>query len=164
MEYRFHPLSLEDKTPAMEILNYYGENTFAAYFEGRLPEEVFDSLYQMTRHYPALSVKDENGKLLGFGMMRAYHYFPTFAHTAELSYFLHPEATGQGIGGRLLETLCEMAKQQGITTLVASIASLNPGSINFHLQHGFTECGRFKRMFRKKGKDIDLVWMQRFLD
>jgi len=28
---------------------------------------------------------------------------------------------------------------------------------------GFFECGRFKRVGRKKGKDIDGIWMEKML-
>jgi phosphinothricin acetyltransferase len=54
-------------------------------------------------------------------------------------------------------------KDQGITTILASISSQNEGSIRFHAGHGFTECGRFKKVGRKKGIIFDTVWMQKFI-
>jgi len=46
------------------------------------------------------------------------------------------------------------------SSTTAHISSLNEGSIRFHLRHGFTECGRFRRVGRKRGQDFDMVWMQ----
>jgi phosphinothricin acetyltransferase len=51
----------------------------------------------------------------------------------------------------------------GITALLASISSLNPGSLAFHRKKGFQECGRFVDAGRKKGRDFDEVWMQRMV-
>jgi phosphinothricin acetyltransferase len=48
----------------------------------------------------------------------------------------------------------------GVDTFLAHISSLNEGSIRFHLRHGFTECGRFRCVGRKRGHDFDMVWMQ----
>ena len=52
---------------------------------------------------------------------------------------------------------------KGIDSLLAAISSHNQASINFHLQNGFKECGRFLRVGRKFGQDFDVVWMQRLL-
>ena len=49
----------------------------------------------------------------------------------------------------------------GVDNFMAHISSLNEGSIRFHLRHGFTECGRFRRVGTKNGRDFDMVWMQR---
>jgi len=164
LNYRFYPLAPEDKSQVMEIFNYYGENTFAAYHEEKVPEQFFDAMYNMTRNHPTVTAKDENGRLLGFGFLRGYHIFSTFSHTAEISYFLRPEATGQGIGGKMLEYLIAEGKKQGITNILASISSENPGSVKFHVKHGFTECGRLKKVCRKRGQYLDQVWMQKLLD
>ncbi len=63
----------------------------------------------------------------------------------------------------MLARLEDEGKQQGITTILASISSLNEASIRFHANHGFTECGRFKGIGRKRGVVFDTVWMQKFI-
>ena len=52
-------------------------------------------------------------------------------------------------------------KAQGIRTILASISSLNEGSIRFHERHGFIECGRFRNVGLKRGMVYDTVWMQK---
>ena len=43
----------------------------------------------------------------------------------------------------MLSYLETAGKTQQISTILASISSLNERSIRFHEKHGFTECGRF---------------------
>ncbi len=93
----------------------------------------------------------------------SHHPTPAFAQTAEVTYFIHPDHTGKGLGKRLLGFLEKGALEKGITNLLASISSLNPGSVEFHQKHGFTECGRFRKVGKKKGREFDTVWMQKRL-
>ncbi len=88
---------------------------------------------------------------------------PVFSRVAEITYFMAPEYVGQGIGSQILERLLVWARENGITSILASISSLNPGSIAFHKKNGFVECGRFAGIGRKKGKDFDVVWMQKMI-
>jgi phosphinothricin acetyltransferase len=117
----------------------------------------------MCEGYPALTARDEQGNILGFGMLRAYSPFPTFSKTAEITYFIKPGYTGKGIGKRILESLIADAGAKGITSIIASISSLNEGSIEFHRKNGFVECGRLKEVGNKRGKTFTVVYMQKML-
>lgn len=163
MDYSMSPISKEDREPIMDIFNHYVENTFAAYFETKLPYEAFEMFLQMAQGYPTARVTDKNGRVIGFGLLRSHHPMPTFARTAEITYFIHPDHTGKGIGAKLLSLLEKEGMKKGITNILANISSLNPGSINFHKRNGFVECGRFKRVGMKMGKLFDTVWMQKVL-
>ena len=163
MGYSFSPVSEEDRKDIIDIFNHYVENSFAAYPEIPLPYEAFDMFLQMSQGYPTAKVKDENGRVIGFGMMRSHHPAPTFSHTAEIFYFILPEHTGKGIGKALLGRLEEEGKKRGIASILANISSLNPGSMNFHKRNGFAECGRFMGICRKMGRTLDVVWMQKMI-
>jgi len=163
MEYSIGPLTAEDRIPVMEIFNHYIENSFAAYPETRLPEQAFDMLLQLSKGYPAGTARDRQGNVVGFGMLRAHHPMPVFSRTAEAAYFIHPEHTGKGLGSLLLAHLEQGAAEKGVTSILASISSLNPGSVNFHLKNGFFECGRFRNVGIKMGREFDTVWMQKML-
>lgn len=43
------------------------------------------------------------------------------------------------------------ARKADVDTLLVHISLLNEGGIVFHKRYGFTECGRFKRIGRKRG-------------
>jgi len=147
----------------MDIFNYYVENSFAAYPENKLPYQAFDILMQMSNGLPTGTIKDQNGKIVGFGMLRMHNPLPTFSHTVEVTYFLHPDYTGQGLGKMLLGFLEKSAVEKGIKNILANVSSLNSDSIKFHLKNGFTECGRFKKVGKKNGQEFDTVWMQKIL-
>jgi phosphinothricin acetyltransferase len=163
MKFHLEPISPDDREAVIDIFNYYVENTFAAYPESKVPYEFFDVLLKMADGYPTVVARDEDGKIMGFGMLRAHNPIPTFSHTAEITYFIKPEYTGKGLGTCMLAYLIEEGKGTNITSVLASISSLNEGSIAFHKKHGFKECGRFQGICRKKGQVLDVVWMQRFL-
>ncbi len=163
MEYSINPISIEDRESIIDIFNYYVENSFAAYAEKKFPYQVFDTFLQMSNGLPTGSIRDSNGRIVGFGMLRTHNPMPTFSRTAEVTYFIHPDHTGKGLGKMLLGSLEKSAVEKGITNILANISSLNPGSIDFHQKNGFVECGRFRRVGTKKGQEFDTVWMQKML-
>lgn len=163
MEHSISQISNEDRKAIIDIFNHYVENSFAAYPENKLPYQAFDMLLQMSNGFPAESLKDQNGQIVGFGMLRTHNPMPTFSQTAEVTYFIHPDHTGKGLGKMLLGSLVKGAIEKGITNILANISSLNPNSIKFHQKNGFIECGRFKKVGKKNGQEFDTVWMQKML-
>jgi phosphinothricin acetyltransferase len=163
MKYSISPISIQDRESIIDIFNYYVENSFAAYPEKKFPYQAFDMFLQMSNGFPTGSIKDRNGRIVGFGMLRAYNPIPTFSRTAEVTYFMHPDHTGKGLGKMLLDSLEKGAVKKGITSILANISSLNPRSIEFHQKNGFMECGRFKKVGNKNGREFDTVWMQKML-
>lgn len=163
MVYSICPMVSEDREPIIDIFNYYVENSFAAFPESTVPYKVFDMFLQMSKGLPTGTIKDQNGKILGFGLLRTFNPMPAFSHTAEITYFIDIDHTGKGLGKALLEFLKREGRDKGITTILAHISSLNPGSINFHKKNGFIECGRFKNVGKKNGQIFDTVWMQKKL-
>jgi len=162
MEIRFEKLSREHAKEVMEIFNHYILNSFAAYPENPLPEEFFSKFMEIAAGYPAFVMKKE-GKVIGFCLLRPYNPFPVFKQTAEVSYFIHPDFTGLGIGKKALKQLEESARTSGIRKLLADISSENSASIQFHLRNGFKECGNFSHTGKKFGKDFSVVWMEKDL-
>jgi phosphinothricin acetyltransferase len=147
----------------VDIFNYYIGNSFAAYPEQPVPYAFFSHLLEACRDYPTVVARTADGRIAGFGMLRSHNPMPAFRRAAEITYFIRPGETGKGLGSRMLDHLLAGAKEQGIITILASISSLNEGSIRFHERHGFVECGRFARVAEKRGTVFDTVWMQKSL-
>lgn len=162
MPVEFRPVADYDAKAVMDIFNHYIENGFAAYPERPMPIDAFPMFQQLAAGFPFYVMETAN-KVVGFGLMHPYNRMDTFKRSAEVSYFISPEHTGKGLGTELLKMLVADAKAKGIDTLLVNISSYNEGSIRFHACHGFAECGRFRRVGRKRGRDFDVVWMQRFL-
>ena len=163
MSITFAPMAAEDSEAVIDIFNHYIENSFAAYPGKRLPLEAFGMLLNMCQGYPSATARTETGEVVGFGMLRPYSSIASFASTAEVSYFIKPGFTGRGIGKSMLEHLIDGARMKGITSILASICSLNEDSIRFHARNGFVECGRFAGIGLKHGQRFDVVYYQRIL-
>ncbi len=163
MKFNLEPLTPEDRDAVIDIFNYYIEYSFSAYPENIVPYESFDTFLKMTEGYPTVAAKDENGDLLGFGMLRPYNPIPTFSQTAEITYFIKPGFTGKGLGKSMLDYLIEKAQEKRLSSILASISSLNEGSIRFHKKNGFVECGRFQKVGKKNNQVFDIVYMQKIL-
>jgi phosphinothricin acetyltransferase len=152
-----------DRESVVYIFNYYVGHGFAAYPEHTLPYDFFDHLLVLIDEYPSVVARDAGGKIIGFGFLHAHHPLPTFGRAAEITYFILPEHTRQGIGRRILEGLVQEAPRLGVDAILASISSLNEQSISFHRRVGFEQCGRFRQIGKKSGQDFDVIWMQKLL-
>ncbi|WP_440949798.1 N-acetyltransferase family protein [Methanosphaerula subterraneus] len=159
--YQFTPITVSDGEALIEIFNHYIEESEAAFLEDPVSPVFFEKLLPYLKIYPSVAVRDGQDALVGFGMLRPHNQMPAFRHTAEITYFIRPDLTGQGIGTSMLQHLEEQGKGAGIRNILACISSRNEGSIRFHTRSGFTECGRFKNTGRKKGRFFDTVWMQK---
>jgi L-amino acid N-acyltransferase YncA len=157
------PMKTTDRRPVIDIFNFYIENSFAAYLDRQVSYNFFDFFLKAGEGYPSIVAKNETGNVVGFGMLRAYHPFPVFSKTAEISYFIKPGWTGKGVGHLMLIHLIQKAEENNITSLLASISSLNTPSISFHKKNGFMECGVFKKVGEKNGLVFDVVYMQKIL-
>ncbi len=157
------PMSLDDRDAVIDIFNYYIDNTFAAYPEEPVPYEFYDTFLNMCRGFPNGVLRNESGEVTGFGMLRPYSPVTTFLKTAEVTYFIKQGHTGFGLGSVFLDYLIDGGRKKGIDNILASVSSLNNGSMRFHMSHGFIECGRLKNIGRKKGKVFDIVYYQRML-
>jgi L-amino acid N-acyltransferase YncA len=70
-----------------------------------------------------------------------------FNHYVENSFAAYPE---ERMPPEFFDRLLDMCK-----------GYLNAASLSFHKKHGFTECGRFRGIGKKKGQSFDVVYMQR---
>lgn len=152
----------EDRNAITAIFNHYVEHSFAAYPDQPVDGTFFDFMKKII-YGDAFFVMESEGKMAGFGFLKRYHAYPAFDRAAETGYFILPEFTRKGLGKRFLERLEKEARTLGIDTLLANISSHNQPSLAFHVNNGFQECGRFKKISRKFGQDVDIVWMQKFI-
>jgi len=150
----------DDGQQIIQILNHYVTTSYAAYPDVPVPDRFFGLLREGTSAFYVLECR---AQVVGFGLMKSLLPFPVFATTGMLSYFIHPEYTGQGLGEILLCRLTDDAKKMGVTSLVANISSKNERSIRFHERHGFVEAGRLHEGGIKFGVPFDMVWMQKIL-
>ncbi len=160
MQVDFLPMSMDHCKGAMDIYNYYVENSLAAYPDKAMPYEFFGKFIEITKGYPAYTIFSED-EIIGFCFLRAHNPLPTFKECAEITYFIKHDFTGKGVGKLALDKLESEAREIGIKTILASISSENIQSLSFHENNGFRQCGRFEKIITKHGKQFDIIWMQK---
>ncbi len=117
----------------------------------------------LQKRFPYL-VAEHKGEILGYAYAGPYRPRTAYRNTAENSIYLHPNATGQGIGRLLLSELLKACEALGLRQMIAVIGgSENVASIRLHESLGFRMVGTLQAVGFKKGQWLDTVLLQRTL-
>jgi phosphinothricin acetyltransferase len=107
-----------------------------------------------------LLVANEGDEALGFASSQSYRTHPAFERTVEFSVYLHPEATGRGLGRALYDDLISRVAAAGATSVLSGVALPNDASVALHRSCGFREVGTFLNYAEKCGRSISSTWFQ----
>ncbi|WP_433798217.1 N-acetyltransferase family protein [Actinomycetospora sp. CA-084318] len=104
----------------------------------------------------------------GFAACAQFRPHAAYRYTVEDSVYIAPEATGRGLGGRLLSALVDGLAHTDMRQVVAVIATLpdarhDTPSIVLHRRLGFEVVGRMPAVGYKQGQWVDTVIMQKDL-
>lgn len=111
----------------------------------------------------AFLVAEAEGQVIGLATWFQFRKGPGYAHSAEHTIVLAPEAQGRGAGRALMAALEDHARGRGIHVMVAGVTGENARGVAFHLALGYAETGRLPQVGRKFGRWMDLVLMQKIL-
>jgi phosphinothricin acetyltransferase len=137
------PLTKDD-WPSVRDIYAAGIATGHATFETEPPLwERFDATHLADHCFVALSVE---GPVLGWSAASTVSERCVYAGVAEVSVYVHPQASGRGVGRRLLDELIHSTERAGIWTLQAGIFPENAASLALHRAAGFREVGLRERL------------------
>ncbi|BES63930.1 GNAT family N-acetyltransferase [Gottschalkiaceae bacterium SANA] len=115
-------------------------NAFTETFEVEDRRDWFES--HQNKQYP-LYVYEKDERAVGFVYFTAYRPGRlAMQGTAEISYYIHQDFQGMGIGSQLMEFGLERAEGLGFDTLIAILLSVNEGSFALLKKFDFAEWGR----------------------
>ena len=109
--------------------------------------------------YPIL-VADTGQELLGYASLSQWFNTPVYAHTAESSLYLAPNAQGRGLGTTLMRALLEEARRFGHHAILARIWSENAPSIAMCRKCGYEVIGVQREVGFRSGVWEDCIEMQ----
>ena len=152
----------EADLPALTAI-YNAAVTDTAFTGHLLPLTVDDRRAWWQAHqdprYPIL-VADDGPALLGYASLSQWFDTPVYAHTAESSLYLDPNAQGRGLGTTLMRALLEEARRLGHHVILARIWSGNAPSIAMCRKCGYEVLGTQREVGFRHGQWEDCVEMQ----
>lgn len=154
-----------DAIAILDIINYNILNATALYDYSirslAQQESILESKIQAG--FPVI-VAENNGIVVGFGMYSEFRFREAYKFTVEHSVYVHQNNQGLGIGKLLLTELIQLAKKQGLHTMIGVIDAENQKSIDFHHQFGFKTVGVIKESGFKFNRWLDSVFVQLILE
>jgi L-amino acid N-acyltransferase YncA len=106
-------------------------------------------------------VAETAGGLRGFASSSPFRARPAYRWSVESGIYLAADASGHGLGKRLLSTLVGLLERQGYVAAIGAIALPNPASVRLHEALGFVHAGTYRRTGFKLGQWIDVgLWQK----
>ena len=154
-----------DAVAILDIINYNILNATALYDYSIRSLAQQESILEtkILAGFPVI-VAENNGEVVGFGMYAEFRFREAYKFTVEHSVYVSHNHQGLGIGKLLLTELIQLAKQQGLHTMIGVIDAENQNSINFHHQFGFKTVGIIKESGFKFNRWLDSVFVQLILE
>ena len=147
-----------------DIYGYYVQNTNVTFSTANPSVEAYAVKIEKTLADYPFYILEVDGVPGGFAYAGPIRPHEAYRWTAEATIYLTPEAPKQqGLGRLLYQKLLDTLLVQGIQTVFGVITATNEPSLKMHVSMDFTEVGRFQRMGNKRGKWLDVVWMQKTL-
>lgn len=154
-----------DAAAIAAIYNHYIERTTITFEADALGDDDMRARIAKARSggYPWL-VWDDAGELRGYAYASKFRDRAAYRFTAEVTIYLAPGASRQGIGSRLYSELIARLRAAGAHLVVGVVALPNQASVALHESLGFTHVGTFSESGRKFGRWIDVGFWQLRLD
>lgn len=148
----------DDINEVFSIYCYYIENTVIS-FEIVPPalSEFTTRVITISNNYPWLVYVKDN-KIIGYAYGSKHREREAYQWSADVSVYLHKEATGKGIGTKLYKALFTLMENLGYYNLYAGISLPNEKSIRIHEKFGFSLIGIYKKVGFKFNRWIDVGW------
>nr|WP_306418703.1 GNAT family N-acetyltransferase [Aliiroseovarius pelagivivens] len=108
-------------------------------------------------------VAEEAGQVIGYASFDQFRAGVGYAHTAEHSIMMDPDARGRGAGRFLMTQIEDEARTQGFHSMIAGVSRSNPMGEPFHAAMGYQTVGVIPQAGRKHDQWHDLVLMQKIL-
>lgn len=147
-----------------EIYNYYILHSTTTYYTERISiEELKEFILPGHKKYKSYIIK-VNDNNCGFCYISQFKKRQAYDRTAEVSLYLKPEYTGQGIGKNALRHLEKVASKNNICVLIGIISGDNERSMKLFEKSGYEKCAHLKQVGEKFNKILDVVYYQKIIN
>lgn len=156
-------VSMSEKDwPIVSRIYLEGINTGMATFETEVPSwEHWSANHLQIARFLATEKSIEGSKIIGWAALSPVSSRCVYGGVAEVSVYVSPQSSGQGVGKELMEALIKESEKQGYWTLQSGIFPENKPSIRLHEKVGFRRIGYRERIGKLDGMWKDNVLMER---
>lgn len=152
----------DDAQAIADVYNPYIQDTTVT-FDMELKSEAdrVDWLTGRDARYPVL-VAESGGLVVGWGALSRWSERPGWRHTVEVSTYVSPDATGNGIGSAVMAALLQTASDVGHHMVISQIVSGNAASEALVRRFDFRHVGTMREVGRKFDTWLDVeLWEKR---
>ena len=112
-----------------------------------------------------LHVAEAAGEIVAFQTVIPWNTFATheFDHVATMGTYVDARQRRRGVGAALAAASFAAALAMGYEKVFTDLRADNLDSLGYHLALGFTIVGVARRQARLAGRDIDVMFIERFL-
>ncbi|MGB9416845.1 MAG: arsinothricin resistance N-acetyltransferase ArsN1 family B [Acidobacteriaceae bacterium] len=157
------PATIADAAAICAIYNCYVLETTITFEEVAVTLSEMESRIGETLVSLPWLVWEDGATIRGFAYASKWKGRCAYRHSAEVTVYLDPNSTGQGIGSRLYETLLTDLRQRSLHAVIGGIALPNAASIALHERLGFRKVAHFEQVGWKFGRWIDVGYWQLLL-
>ncbi|MEW6234404.1 MAG: N-acetyltransferase family protein [Candidatus Omnitrophota bacterium] len=108
-------------------------------------------------------VLEEDGCVLGWGIIKRYSEREGYRYTCETSVYLRRGQRGRGYGPMIKQALIERCRQYGYHHLVAKLFADNEACLKYNQKFGYELVGVQKEIGYKNGQWMDVAILQLLL-
>ncbi|MBO4846378.1 MAG: GNAT family N-acetyltransferase [Lachnospiraceae bacterium] len=181
---RFGPITLKDRngrevvlrnaelSDAEDLIRYLKITTAETPYLIREPDEVTLTVEQ-EKDFLQSVIDDErsllliatvDGKHVGNCSLMSVGRYKRYRHRCDVAIALYQEYCGTGIGSLMLNTIFEIAKENGYEQAELEVIAENKNAIELYKKLGFVEYGRFPdNMKYADNTYVDAYWMMKKL-
>ena len=163
--------TIQDAPQLLRIYAYYVQNT-AVTFEWEVPsvDDFASRIAKVIETYPYL-VADDEGTIKGYAYASRFRVRKAYDWCVESSIYIDKDYRRQNVGSKLLTELERILKLQGVTNIIASIATtcdpndkyLTDASLHFHERHGYRFVGELRKCGYKFHRWYNTMWTEKFI-
>lgn len=151
----------EDAQAITAIYNEYVLHGIATFQEQPMsPEETALRLDETASASLPWLVAEESDRLVGYAHASKWKGRCAYRYTVESSVYLHPSATGRGLGSKLYEALIAELRERKLHSVIGGVALPNDASVRLHEKFGFRKIGHFEQVGYKFDRWIDVGYWQ----
>lgn len=157
---------LNDASAIAAIYNYYILETVVTFeLDAVSQSQISERMAQVkAQNMPWLVLEDDAKNVVGFAYASTWKERIAYQRTAEITVYLHPNASGKAYGTQLYQALFRQLKQTDIHSVIGVVTLPNLASEKLHAKFGMEQVAHFKEVGYKFEQWLDVGYWQGFLN